>query len=590
MKKIKILVSLLLAATCAFACVVGGCSCSNKEEIAVDESGNIYANYSYVPSEKEVLIYGFDEIGDFQQLNTTSPFGKIKPNTNKDYVSQGEGSMEVSVEGYEDVMHFPEATYALKQYIYMYPRMYWEDTNMLDVSAFILDVYNDNDTAQKIWLYIKGTTNELLCEAVDVLPGVWTACIFEIDMDRSYYQGLGDVSEISIAFENREPGEDPKHYYLDNFRCVKEDEKSTRLTAPEFDGSTICDYEDEYFYNTAVNIFQSSPQGNVFGQPKVELNDNPEFVKTGEHSLKVTRYPNKQQRTMLGGYYDITAVHTHFLQQIDFKYYANNGYAIKMDLYLDYSREIDLTISLASADVAANHNIVIYPGWNEIVYDMDRSDIDWSMASYFNLLMSEFFDSENAVMYLDNVRFEKVDDATPELPPQTPEQGDDDKDDEEEEYVGWNPNLPIDTTMDFSDAEYKYTHTGKYMTMTAFFIETDLPLNTNVYLSLKVKTNLSYDWCGLFYVGTSNDCVIGMGAGENTWPYLKNCTDWTETYVETKVTTGENAFNVLDSWVGEDLTKMGMVIDKSKTGIFVMVVNHQVNATVALKDVQIVAK
>lgn len=403
MKKLIILTVVVLSLSALF-----GVGCGNKEKTIVDKEGNVYADYSLSGTDKEVLVYGFDEIKDFQEINATTAFGLTRPNSDKRYVSQGEGSMEVSVEGYSRILHFPEPTDDRKQCIFIYPRMFWNDTNLLNVSSFRIDVYNDNPTAKQIGLNVVGKTNRLIFDPQILLPNQWTTCDFKVNTKQSYYQGLGDVSEIAIVFENREYGEDPAHFYLDNFRYVKEETYSVRLDVPTFDGKTICDFEDEYYYLTAVNVWQSAPQGMIYQKPRIEWNSDKTFVKSGEKSLKITRYPSLQQLGALGGYYDVQVIDPNFLQTIDFTKYDVEKHAIKLDVYLDYSTILDFSVSLASASVAANDNLTLNPGWNEITYSMDRPDLDWSLVSYFNFIMSEFYGSENAVLYVDNIRIVNI--------------------------------------------------------------------------------------------------------------------------------------------------------------------------------------
>lgn len=404
MKKLSLLLVVVLAFSSLFLF-----GCGNNEKIIVDEQGNIYANYGFTDSEKETLIYGFDELKDFQEINATVAFGITRPNTDKRYVLQGEGSMEVRVDGYGKMLHFPESVDDRKQCIFIYPRMFFKDTNFLNASSFRIDVYNDNDTAQQIGLSIIGKTNRLIFEPQILPPRQWTTCDFKINTKQAYYQGLGDVSEMHIVFENRQYGQEPAHFYLDNFRYVKEGTYSARLEVPIFNGTTICDFENEYFYLTAVNVWQSAPQGTIYDKPKVEWNDDKNYVKSGEKSLKITRFPSNQQLFALGGYFDIVVVDSNYLQTVDFTKYDAEKTVIKLDVYLDFSGIIDLSVSLASASVASNENLVLTPGWNEITYSMNRSDLDWSLVSYFNFIMPEFYGSENAVLYVDNIRIVSAD-------------------------------------------------------------------------------------------------------------------------------------------------------------------------------------
>lgn len=593
MKKFNKIITLLLAIFCLL-----GAGCQPAPETG--NTDNNYALFELPNQDKEVLIYGFDELKDFDEITATTMFGLTKPNYDKNFVSQGKGSMEISVEGYGEILHFPETVDDRKNSIILYPKYFWKNKDFSDALSFRFDVFNDSGRAQKITLNIKTSSHWVCLEPQTVLPGMWTTCDYQIDPERAYYLGMSGIEEILIAFEYRAYGQPPAHYYLDNFRYVKADEKSQRLQTPTFDGTMICDYEDSYFFKTATNISQSAPAGIPYLYPKIEWNEDPEYVTSGSKSLKVTRYPAEMQTGLLPQYFDVSIIHSHYMDTIPFENYNVKQYNIKLDVYLDYSDVLDLTISIASTTVAANKIVTLQPGWNEITYEMDRSDINWAQAAYCNLLMSEFFGWEEAVMYIDNVRFESF---TSEEPPVTPPGGEtpDEGEEEEEEYKGWNPGPPdyeaIDTTVDFSDAQYSFTQNSEWLRWSAIFIPLEdlapygLELGDTAHIQFKVKTNLTYDWCGLFYCGASGQLELGQNdpVEQNTWPYLRKCTEWTETFATVKVTTGQTAFELADAWAASDFTAgQGMSIDTEAVGIFIMIAEHQVGATVAIKDLVIV--
>lgn len=357
---------------------------------------------------EEVMLYDYEELSDFQEINATQAFGITRMNTDSKYVKSGTGSMYVKVEGYEEMYHHPEKVSIKKQVIEMYPNWYFAQRGDFgDALCFKLDVYNISDRDVEVGLFISTGNTQLLLGPEIALRNRWTELVFEVDRDKAFYWGMDSVNKMQFTFEGRTDGQTCAELFLDNFRYVKADTKAVPLGyVPEQKGNVLCDFEDKYFLTTTMQTYSAYPVADPFVGPKYEWNDDKNFVTSGDYSLKITRYLNTYQNSMIPVYSENTILTTEYLKQVDFTGYDKDTYVIALDVYNQCSDNIRMRFDIydGNKQLLATDLRLDPMQWSTVEIPMNKTFLNWGNLIAVKILFPDWFGSENCIIYIDNIR------------------------------------------------------------------------------------------------------------------------------------------------------------------------------------------
>ena len=371
-----------------------------------DSSDDIARFYSIVG--KEEMLYDYEELSDFQEINATPGFGLTKMNTDSKYVKSGIGSMHVRVDAYEEFYHFPEKLLEKRQLIEMYPNWYFETkSDYSDTLAFRLDVYNVSDRDIKIGLLIQTTQTKVVLGPEIAVRNCWNELVFEVDFEKSIYQGFDSITTISYVFENRVWGQTAAECYLDNFRRVKSTNKSTKLNyIPELTGDMICDFEDKYFELSSLNKYTSYPNIGPYDSPKISINTDPQFVKGGTKSFKIERYPSRYNHALFPEWSDVFPLSDEYMLAVNWEKYDTTSSYIYMDVYSDYDENVMMRVyCLDGASQGLLKDTNLAPNsWTTVKIPMYDEYMDWGSLATFNIMFRDFYGVETSTVYVDNIR------------------------------------------------------------------------------------------------------------------------------------------------------------------------------------------
>ena len=223
---------------------------------ACDGDGKQGADETKVPT--EVTLAGFESYEDgLQMMRMLQGFGKISLNDNKTYVSQGEKSAKLQVQGLVSGSRKPECfiPFSSKYFEYDY-------CNLLKVKSVSFDIYNASDsekqlisgivTAHKLNSSITGCMEE----KVMLKPG-WNSIVVPIDHDS--LARVMDVTQAEGYFfrfmrEYNVKLDECPTFYLDNFKLNLCDEVTLSEVRPSL---VAADFEDEfekYFISSDLDI------------------------------------------------------------------------------------------------------------------------------------------------------------------------------------------------------------------------------------------------------------------------------------------------------------------------------------------------
>lgn len=395
----------VLLITVIFSMFLSVASCSASD---LETKTSEYATFDAVKGQ-EVMLYDYEELSDFQEINATQAFGVTRMNTDAKYVKSGSGSMYVKVEGYEEMYHHPEKISTAKQVIEMYPNWYFEQRgDFSDVLCFKLDVYNVSDRDVEIGLYIQTSNTQILLGPEISVRNQWTELVFEVDTVKSYYWGMDSVSRFQLTFEGRTEGQTPAEMYIDNFRYVKSDTKATGLGyVPTQEGNVLCDFEDKYFITTTMQTHACYPSAGPFVAPKYEWNTDKNFVTSGDHSLKITRYRNSYQNSIIPVYAENTILTTEYLKQVNLSSYDKNVNVIAVDIFNDYTENVKIRFDIYDGNnqaVVAEDVRLDPKEWTTVEIPMTSAVFNWQNIIAFRVIFDDWFGTEDCVVYMDNIR------------------------------------------------------------------------------------------------------------------------------------------------------------------------------------------
>ena len=362
--------------------------------------------------ENEVMLYDYEELSDFQEINATHAFGITKMNTDAQYVKSGTGSMYVRVDGYEEMYHHPEKVLDEKQVIEMYPNVFFETRGDFgDARSFKLDVYNVSDRDIEVMLHLEAANMDIVLDPQIALRNRWTELIFEVDWERSFYWGMDSVKKMRFAFDGRIEGQSPAELYIDNFRYVKSPSRAVGLDyVPKQEGNMLCDFEDKYFILTNMHTRFSYPYASAFEAAKYEWNDDKNYVTSGNYSLKITRPLNSYQHKIYPDYVENSVLSTEYLKQIDLSKYDKDTTVIAVDVYNDFVENVNMRFDVCDGNNQrfAHNEKIKAKEWTTIQIPLTNTFVNWKDIIAFTFTFDDWYGTEECIIYVDNIRLQSV--------------------------------------------------------------------------------------------------------------------------------------------------------------------------------------
>ena len=264
-KKILSVVTFLVV---MIVCLAGFFACKNNNE----------SNSSLETERSELLICGFDNYEELTSLRWMNSFGAVELTT--EHKTEGENAAKISARG----VH----TESVKPTVIIPTATEWVSrTNYLNVSAILLDVYNDNDTEQEIgFQYLaKSDENSILSrEMICRIPANTQQTLrFEVDRDViAQFINLDDIASLRLTFANQKTWDEPNRiFYVDNMRLETTEEPIDYSVKVRKDGEyESCD-KPEYL-SVWGNINQK-----IYSNSTLSFNDDPAYIKGGAGSFKL---------------------------------------------------------------------------------------------------------------------------------------------------------------------------------------------------------------------------------------------------------------------------------------------------------------
>ncbi|MBP3663556.1 MAG: hypothetical protein J6J03_00180, partial [Tyzzerella sp.] len=239
MKKIMwMLMVLLLGATSLTGC--------KKEQVEEEKKPQQEEKAAYVQ------LLGFDSYEEFTgaRISIGNMLGKMDINTDKQYITQGKGSLEVNPQGnYDKVRKHP------------YFKLDFLNTTCAtcDFSEFknvSFDVYNPSEEMKQVRVSLSvgkddGVYTTTIKSIYDLEPKSWTACVHDIsEMAGFTYYDFANVRYMTVEFmdhkENRDDAVEP--LYVDNLvgNYYAEGESAANVTYDFWEGITFEESTDQY--------------------------------------------------------------------------------------------------------------------------------------------------------------------------------------------------------------------------------------------------------------------------------------------------------------------------------------------------------
>lgn len=210
MKRILAVITAIACAACLFA------GCQPADPSAGNEGGgteNPYAQATNLVEDGYYYMGDFETLEQCMQLKLTSNFGKTSLNTDKTYVTHGEGSLKMEILGKEEAWGKarPGVTVSCSG-------AYFQKTDFSDCSAICFDLYNTLDREVNVDLRpypLWETSFTIWME-----PG-WNHVEFSTENffyphNNEFYDD--EINQFSLVFP-RGDGVTLSVFYLDNFRA-----------------------------------------------------------------------------------------------------------------------------------------------------------------------------------------------------------------------------------------------------------------------------------------------------------------------------------------------------------------------------------
>ena len=266
----KKFLTLAVAGCCLIGAIFGFTACKNN---ATSSSSNEKGTVD------DTLICGFNDYKELTSLRWLNSFGAVELTT--EYKTEGDNAAKLTVRGHHENPSKP-------QVIIPTDTDYVPRTDYTDVESILVDVYNANEIDQKIgfqYLTQSEETQILSAEIIEVIPAK-THQTIEFKVDRNVtaqFLHLDLISSLRLTFENQKSYYEPNRiFYVDNMRIKTTNEPIDTSVKVRQDGEyESCD-KPEYL-SVWKNLLAK-----IYSNATLSFNDNPEYIKGGTGSFKLT--------------------------------------------------------------------------------------------------------------------------------------------------------------------------------------------------------------------------------------------------------------------------------------------------------------
>lgn len=332
---------------------------------------------------------GYEEVKKYRQLNE---FGEIEPVLGGEFVTDGNYALRVEVHGnYLNANNYPAIGLLTGTGNAV------AKTDFEDVEQILLDVYNDNDTAEKVYLqYLTRTEVGMKLSSrngVTVPAKTKTTVAFEIERDiLASLLNLKSVSQVRIVFDNeKEYNQTPRRFYIDNLRAKLTDTPINESVKVREDGEIeSADKEDYLAAWQNMNSYNFAPSSLTY-------NSDPRFIKDGEGSFCMTNVLGFIDATggdyYGGGWKMITPFN-------DF-----NGYThIEFWVYIDCTEAIQLQTLNAAEDEYIYLGMAKPNEWTQFSVPMELFGTEEELANVTHFYVTARFPNK----VISNIYFDEI--------------------------------------------------------------------------------------------------------------------------------------------------------------------------------------
>lgn len=222
--------------------------------------------------EQGKVLLSFESEKELQSMTLYREINKVEVNREKDYITDGEGSLRIcpNLEPLDGV--YPSSYIA-----FLGGGKYFTKTNLNDVNCLSVDVYNPSTSDYFLVWGVRGNDSTSY-----IIKSGWNKLYKYVDREMLYANNEGYVEMISFFFEGREESLGNLDVYLDNIRYYE--------TAETFEKLSVSAKEIIRFENKVEkNVFEvQKKSGDVTAECVLSINQDLRFIKSGTGSLKIT--------------------------------------------------------------------------------------------------------------------------------------------------------------------------------------------------------------------------------------------------------------------------------------------------------------
>ena len=343
-----------------------------------------------------VLIHGFNSYEAACDYTYEEWFGRAEVNTDKKYVTEGEGSLKVY-----PMADFDKPT----EYPYIGVNAMGKDVLTGDFSSFekiSLDVYNPNDETVEIGMCLQVNAAELVStrlQSYKIPSKAWLTVYYSFENGAAKYafNDLKDVATVMVAFKNKRTSleDEYKPVYIDNLRgYAGETEKVT--VQPNTEG-VFLDFENpaetdlfDYLYATKYSCYMADGAVNM----------DKRFVSSGNNSLQLTLRPDfMDYRDYIG-----VKLYESLLSPI-----VSGKTSLSFDVFNACTTEQTLNIEykIGNVNTADNRTLTIPAnGWATYTITAENLNALKKLVIEFPTEFTQSNAGQNKVFYLDNFKVE----------------------------------------------------------------------------------------------------------------------------------------------------------------------------------------
>lgn len=227
-------------------------------------------------------ITSFETYDEVVQMRMLYSFGKAE--ITEERATDGAHALKVTANGeYESGIHPKIAIPTGTEYL--------DKTDFTDVDKLYLDVYNDTDEEQNVYV------SYLLKKSAGTTPSSETpqtigakqskTLVFDLDRDMmNCFVDLDTVQFVCICFDcSVEYNQPYRVFYIDNFRYSTTETPIEEITVRGEDEIESCD-------DPAYLMAWSNINNYIYAPSSISFNTDPKYIKQGTGSFRITNRPN----------------------------------------------------------------------------------------------------------------------------------------------------------------------------------------------------------------------------------------------------------------------------------------------------------